>query len=526
MQLRNYQQKAINMTYDFIRKNPGKNPCIVMATGSGKSHIVGRLCADSYKYIKTLVLAPNKELVEQNYEKIIGHIDNAAPPVGIYSASIGLKIVDNVTVATIQSIVRNISGLGKIDLIIVDEAHLISHKQMGSYCKLVNELQKINKKLVVTGLTATPFRLGHGYIHHGKDAIFDKLIEPISIQALIDQGYLAPLRSKPTKFTIDTSSVKKRGGEFVEKELQLAVDIDKNNIRIAKEIIEKAGNSKHWLIFCTGVKHAEHMSTIFNELGIKSAYLHGGCLKKERESIVSSFRSGETTALCNCNILTTGFDYPDIDLIAMVRPTMSTNLYVQCAGRGTRIKSHTDHCKYLDFGGNVNRHGPITNLIPPKRSGKGTGEAPVKLCPQCSEILHLSCMLCPDCGFTFPKLNKLEKMRLSNADIMGIELSELEVKNWIWGKYTSKAGKNMIRVTYIPPFGTEPIYEYFPIFDVGPTGNMAIGRLKLIAKKAQVNILEADNVDNLCKIMTRAKCPNVVTWKRNGKYKNVVERFW
>lgn len=526
MQLYDYQQKTIDLTYRFIRNNPGKNPCIVLPTGSGKSHIIGKLCADAYRHISVLVLAPNKELVEQNHEKIIGYIDDAAPPVGIYSASLGLKIVDKVTVATIQSIVRNIDGLGKIDLVIVDEAHLISHKQMGSYCKLVADLQKMNSKLVVIGLTATPFRLGHGYIHHGKDTIFDKLIEPVGIQELIDQGYLAPLRSKPTKFTIDTSRVKKRGGEFIDRDLQLAVDIDINNVRIANEIISSAGSSKHWLVFCSGVKHAEHMCTIFNRLGIKSAFLHGGHSKKERESIISDLKSDNIMALCNCDILTTGFDYPDIDLIAMIRPTMSPNIYMQCAGRGTRLKSHTDHCKYLDFGDNINRHGPVTNLIPPRKSGKGTGEAPVKLCPNCSEILHLSCMLCPDCGFEFPQLNKLEKMRLSNADIMGVALSELEIKNWIWGKYMSKIGKNMIRVAYIPPFGTEPLYEYFPIFDVGPTGNMAIGRLKLIAKNAQVNIMDADTVSKLCEMMTSAKCPSVITWKRNGKYKNVVERFW
>lgn len=526
MQLRDYQQKAIDMTYDFIRKNPGKNPCMVLPTGAGKSHIIGKLCADAYKNIQTLVLAPNKELVEQNYEKIIDAIPGSVKPVGIYSASLNLKLIDRITIATIQSIVKDTSRLGIIDLIIIDECHLISHKKMGSYRKLIDQLKSINPKLVVVGETATPFRLGHGYIHHGADTIFDKLIEPIGISELIDQGYLAPLRSKPTRFSIDTSRIKKRGGEFIEKELQLAIDIDKNNVRIAKEIIEKSGSSIHWIIFCTGVEHAIHMSEIFNTFDVKSEYLHGGHTKNERDGILNRFKSGETTALCNCEILTTGFDFPDIDLIAMIRPTMSTNIYVQTAGRGTRLKSHTDHCKYLDFGGNVDRHGPITNLISPRRGGHGDGEAPVKLCPVCSEILHLSCMLCPDCGFKFPQLNKLEKMRLSNADIMGIELSELEIIGWIWAKYTSRSGKNMLRCTYIPPFGTETIHEYFPIFDIGPIGNRAIGRIKMIAKNAKVKLDDADNVDKLCKAMTSGVFPKIITWKRNGKYKNVSERFW
>jgi DNA repair protein RadD len=525
MQLRDYQQKSIDMTYDFIRKNPGKNPCIVLSTGSGKSIICGKLCADAIN-IKTLVLAPSKELIEQNYEKIVACIDSPAPPVGIFSASLGLKMIDHITVASIQSIIKSADKLGVIDLVIVDECHLISHKQMGAYRKLIDILQSKNKKLVVIGLTATPFRLGHGYIHHGADTVFDHLIEPVSFTDLVAKGYLAPLRSKSTGYMIDTSKVKKRGGEFIEKELQATVDIDKNNERIAEIIVQKSGNTKHWLVFCTGVKHAEHMSIALNNLGIRSAYLHGGHSKKERELIISEFTSGKIAALCNCEILTTGFDFPDIDLVAMVRPTMSTVIYVQAAGRGTRTKSHTDHCIYLDFGGNIDRHGPITNLIPPRRGGNGDGEAPVKLCPQCSEILHLSCMLCPDCGYVFPQLNKLEKLRLSNADIMGDSLSEIEIKGWMWTKYTSRAGKNMIRCTYLPPYGVDPIYEYLPIFDVGPSGNMALGRLKMIAKSANVNLMDADNVDVLCKIMTKAQSPSVISYKINKGHKNVVARIW
>ena len=351
--LREYQQRTIDQLYAWFEAGHHGNPCLVLPTGSGKSHIVAALCKDAlqnWPETRVLMLTHVKELIEQNAEKMRLHWPGA--PMGIYSASIGKKqLGEPITFAGIQSVRSKARMLGHIDLVIIDECHLVNHKDEGGYRKLLGELKAINPALRVVGLTATPYRLGHGLITD-KPALFDDLIEPVSIEELVFKNYLAPLRSKVTKAKLDTSGVHKRGGEFIESELQAAVNTDANNLAVVQEVIELAGERKAWLFFCAGVKHAENVAFVLSTIhGIPAACVTGETPKKEREQILADFKAGRLRALTNANVLTTGFDYPDIDLIAMLRPTMSASLYVQMAGRGMRVKSHTDHCLVLDFAG-------------------------------------------------------------------------------------------------------------------------------------------------------------------------------
>jgi len=158
----------------------------------------------------------------------------------------------------------------------------------------------------------------------------------------------------------------------------------------------------------------------------------------------------------------------------MMRPTMSASLYVQMAGRGMRVKSQADHCLVLDFAGVVEMHGPITNVQPPKKSaGDGEGEAPVKVCDACGELVHISAMTCPACGAAFPEPVK-KALVLRNDDIMGLEGKELEVSAWAWKEHTSKAsGKQMLAVTYYGGLSDAPITEYLPILHEGYAGDRA-----------------------------------------------------
>ena len=191
--LRPYQQKAIDDLYDWMRKKQG-HPCLVLPTGSGKSHIVAALCKDAIKSwpdTHILMLTHQKELIEQNAEKLRQHWPNA--PLGIYSASIGKKEIDQITFAGIQSVRNKAKLIGHIDLVLIDEAHLVGHKDEGGYRTFLNELEEINPSVRIVGLSATPYRLGHGLITD-KPAIFDALIEPVTITELVDDGYLSPLR--------------------------------------------------------------------------------------------------------------------------------------------------------------------------------------------------------------------------------------------------------------------------------------------------------------------------------------------
>ena len=235
--LRDYQQKTIDMLYDWLSNNEG-NPCLVLPTGSGKSHIVAALCKNAvqaWPETRILMLTHVKELIEQNAEKMRLHWKNA--PMGIYSASLNKReLREPITFAGIQSVRNRHVQIGHIDLCIVDECHLISHKDIGGYRKLIAELLLINPAMRVVGLTATPYRLGHGLITD-KPALFDALIEPITIVELIELGHLAPLRSKITNKKLLTDGVHKRGGEFIDSELQAVVDTLESGFRTV-EIID------------------------------------------------------------------------------------------------------------------------------------------------------------------------------------------------------------------------------------------------------------------------------------------------
>ena len=524
--LRDYQSRSISMLYDWFRKNSG-HPCLVLPTGSGKSWIIAELCRDAltnWPETRILMLTHVKELIEQDLEKLVTLWPDA--PVGVYSASIGRKELEHqITFAGIQSLRGKADKIGHVDLIIVDECHLISHKAEGGYRKLISELEAINPSLRVIGLTATPYRLGHGMITD-KPALFDDLIEPVTIEYLIYNGYLAPLRSKLTDARLSVAGVHRRGGEYIESELQKAVDKEDLNARVVQEVISLAGDRKAWLFFCAGVQHAYHIRDALKEQGITAETITGETSKKERERIIADFKAGKIQALTNANVLTTGFDYPDIDLIAMLRPTLSPGLYVQMAGRGLRPKSHADHCLVLDFAGVVETHGPITAVRPPPKKGEKEGEAPVKVCEKCQEICHAAVMICPACNNPFPAPEPKELM-LRNVDIMGIGGIEMAVDRWFWSKHTSQAsGKEMLKVSYRAGLAGHKVTEYLVVNHGGYAGEKALEALFHISKKAGVNTQEIECWDILISELNAGKPPSKIEYKQDGKFYRVLRRVW
>jgi len=526
MKLRDYQQRTIDQLYQWFAASNEGNPCLVLPTGSGKSHIVAALCKDALQQwpeTRVLMLTHVKELIEQNSEKMRLHWPGA--PMGIYSASIGKKqLGEPITFAGIQSVRNKSKELGHIDLVLIDECHLVNHKEEGGYRTLLAELKAINPALRVVGLTATPYRLGHGLITD-KPALFDDLIEPISIEELIHKGHLSKLRSKITMSQLNVDGVHKRGGEYIESELQAAVNTDSNNKAAVEEIIWQAVNRKAWLVFCAGVKHAQAIADEMNANGIVAACITGDTPKAERENILARYKAGEIRALTNANVLTTGFDYPDIDLIAMLRPTMSASLYVQMAGRGLRPKSHTDHCLVLDFAGVVSTHGPITNVQPPKKAGSGNGEAPVKVCDNCDELCAISALKCPACGNPFPPPAKKELV-LHLDDIMGVEGLELEVTSWAWRKHLSRtSGKEMLAVTYYGGLSDVPVTEYLPVLHDGYAGQKAAQQFVTIARQAGVE-KNAQGLDEAVASMKGSRPPSLIEYKKDGKFYRVIRREW
>lgn len=526
MMLRDYQQRTIDQLYAWFAAGNEGNPCLVLPTGSGKSHIVAALCKDAlqnWPETRILMLTHVKELIEQNAEKMRLHWPGA--PMGIYSASIGKKqLGEPITFAGIQSVRSKAKLLGHIDLVLIDECHLVNHKEEGGYRTLLAELKMINPAMRIVGLTATPYRLGHGLITD-KPALFDDLIEPVSIEELIHKKHLSQLRSKVTKSQLDVAGVHKRGGEYIESELQAAVNTDENNLAAVQEVIRLAGDRKAWLFFCAGVKHAHAVADVLNDCGVTAKCITGETPKAERENCLKEYKAGQIRALTNANVLTTGFDYPDIDLIAMLRPTMSPALYVQMAGRGLRPKSHTDHCLVLDFAGVVSTHGPITNVQPPKKAGSGNGEAPVKVCDNCDELCAISATTCPACGHPFPPPVKKE-LTLHLDDIMGIEGIEMEVTSWTWRKHLSRiSGKEMLAVTYYGGLSDVPVTEYLPVMHDGYAGQKAAQNFITIARSAGVHT-SAQGLDEAVASMKGSHPPSLVEYKKDGKFYRVIRREW
>ncbi|WP_352402952.1 DEAD/DEAH box helicase [Pyramidobacter sp.] len=541
-QLRDYQQRAIVMLYSWLARNAG-NPCIVAPTGSGKSWIIAALCEDILRQwpdSRILILSHVKELLSQDADKIVQAWPDA--PVGLYSAGLGHRDVDRITVAGIQSIWRRPEKLGKVDLAIVDEAHLINHSDSGMYRSLLKSLKEQNPLMRIVGLTATPYRLGHGLITEGENRIFDGLVEPVTIAELVAREFLAPLRSKLPAKTLDVEGVHKRGGEYVESELQLAVDTDANNAEIVRETISRAGDRKAWLFFCTGVEHAFHMRDELRQAGIPTATVVGDTPAAERAEILENFKSGQLKALTNVDVLTTGFDYPGIDLLAMCRPTLSPGLYVQMAGRGMRVAEGKADCLVLDFAGNVAAHGPITSVAIPKRK-RAAEKKPVRKCPECDEIVAANAKICPACGYEFPAPERKPQIMALHGrdDIMGIEPSEMELRGWFWSvQHSSRNGLPMLRVDYDSRDFVRSISvsEYLCLMHGGFAEQKGFKTLRYLMRCSGIAarypdamtlgvIKNEDELRELAQLMNEeSRSPAKVYCVREGKYYRVVSREW
>lgn len=529
MMLRDYQQRAIDQLYAWFEAGNTGNPCLVLPTGAGKSHIIAALVKDAlqnWPETRVMMLTHVKELIAQNAEKMREHWPNA--PMGIYSASMGRRcLTEPITFAGIQSVAKRGQEIGHVDLVIVDEAHSINHSQTGGYRQLIADLTAINPALRVIGLTATPYRLGHGMIHEGDDVLFNALIEPVQIEELVHRGFLSKLRSKHTSLTLDTAGVKKSGGEFIAAQLEAAVDTIDNNSRAVREIIGKGKDRKSWLIFCAGVGHAEHIAELMRAEGITCETVTGETPKAERERILDDYKAGRIRCLTNVNVLSTGFDYPGIDLLAFLRPTLSPGLYIQMAGRGLRIADGKSDCLVLDFAGNVSRHGPITAVEPPRKGRKGEGEAPTKCCPNCEEIVSANARQCPTCGHEWePPEAKVKNFILSNEDILGIEPQEMAVSGWQWRKHLSRtSGKEMLQVSYYGGLADPVVTEYMPVLHEGYAGEKARRQVVGIAVKSGASDM-SDDLADMAKVMNASKAPALLKFKRDGKFHRVIERVW
>jgi DNA repair protein RadD len=417
---------------------------------SGKTPVMATICRDAVQTWngRVLVLAHVKELLQQSVDKL----KQVCPDlkVGVYSA--GLKRRDTehaVIVAGIQSVYQRAEELGAFDLILVDECHLIPADGEGMYRQFLAEAKSLCPHLRVIGFTATPFRLDAGPICR-ENHFLNAVCFEVGIRELIRDGYLSKLVSKAGIVRADTSQLHVRAGEFVASEVEAVMDEAALVEAACAEIVELTKDRHAVLIFAAGVQHGRHVCQVLAEKhGVECGFVCGETPDGERDALLRRFR-GESTGLfqqhplkylCNVNVLTTGFDAPNVDCVVLLRPTMSPGLYYQMVGRGFRMHPGKTDCLVLDYGGNVLRHGPVDQVRAQHGAARGTGEAPAKECPDCRALIAAAYRVCPDCGHEFPKPEtKKHDDRAASHGVLSGEVidQEWEVRDVIYSVHTKK----------------------------------------------------------------------------------------
>jgi len=454
MELRWYQAEAVDAVWRHLREKNG-NPVVELPTGSGKSLVIGELVRQAVNNWngRVLILQHVKELIEQNATKVRALCPTI--PVGLYSA--GLKrrqTAEPVIVAGVQSVYDKADQLGLFDLVLIDEAHLVPESGDGMYRTLISDLKAANQDIVVIGLTATPYRTGNGPICT-PDGVLNAVCYSASVRTLILQGFLSKLIGRRAEHEIDTTGVHVRAGEYVEEEVEgrmLSV-VE----QAAGEIVHQCRDRKACLVFCQTVAHAEQVAAYILravqgrqaaarreaapardlfDLGADElaapvlpvvadwlddegrptdhlrryldtgretvAVLTGQTPADERAEVIRRFRAGQLKYLVNVNVLTTGFDAPNVDCVAILRATLSPGLFYQMVGRGFRLHEGKDNCLVLDFGGNIERHGPVDDIRPRVRGKAADAEPFEKMCPECRAVVHPAVRTCPGCGYVWP----------------------------------------------------------------------------------------------------------------------------
>lgn len=360
--LRYYQEEAVKKGIEFFNdKKNKKNSIIVLPTGSGKSLVIANIAKKLNG--KTIIFQPSKELLEQNFEKYISYGEHAE----IYSASANRKKISNVTFATIGSVVNKSFLFDEFKFCIVDECHLVSPNKGTMYKTFFDNLN-----LKVLGLTATPIRMKRYNfpIPHSKICMLDRMkpkffneyLHITQISEMKENNYFADLDYISFDFNRSMLKINTTGGDYTEKSISYALKTSNIIDKISNLFndIQKKGVIKHVLVFVSSIEDAFLLQ---KKIGInKIGIVTGSTNKKERKEILKSFKDGVLKAVVNVGVLTTGFDFPELDCIISARPTMSLGLYYQIVGRAVRPHLNKKKAYIIDFVGNYIKFGRVEDL--------------------------------------------------------------------------------------------------------------------------------------------------------------------
>ncbi|WP_293759858.1 DEAD/DEAH box helicase [uncultured Paraglaciecola sp.] len=385
--LRNYQTQAVNAALEHFR-NSDDPAVIVLPTGAGKSLVIAELSRLAKG--RVICLAHVKELVEQNHSKFLA----TGSPAGVFSAGLGQKnSTAKTTFASIQSLSASLDSFrSPASLIIIDECHRVGIDDSGQYNKTLTHFRTLNPSVKILGLTATPYRLGSGWIYqhhyHGytrpcMTSFFKKCIFELPLQHMVKDGYLTPpihydAAIAHYDFSLLTQSL---DGEQDTDDIALNELIHKHprvTKAVTEQILQLSQNRQGVMIFASTIDHAQEITGYLP--ADQTAFITGTTKIKQRDASIAAFKAKKIKYLVNVSVLTTGFDAPHVDVIAILRPTQSISLFQQIVGRGLRLSPGKNDCLVLDYTNNG------YNIFQPEIGEKKPTQDSVAVqihCPQC-----------------------------------------------------------------------------------------------------------------------------------------------
>lgn len=459
---REYQSRCIEIVYNnFFKKN---DQLVSLPTASGKTIIFTLLlkkCLEVFPELKACVLVNQVKLVTQTQDKLKLAIDETKT--GLYCGTLGEYNEDNeITVASIDTIWRSPRHF---NVIIVDECHNADHS--ARYQKFLADCLEINPKLKIVRFTATPFT-SKGFIF-GEDKPNKSIDFQIRMDEMINMKFIVAPKFTAPEVAFDVSGLKKRGGDYLQKELEDLTDDEEKIADQVEDAMKRLSGRKKVVWCCTSIRHAEIVQNEVRKYE-DCAIIHSKLSKREQQFELASFEKFGVRHISSVTMVSEGFDFPEIDAIVAMRPTRSPVLYVQLVGRGLRLFPGKEDCLFLDYGHIVENLGtPWNPAVNAKNDKKTEAELKCLICPSCRTINFLPRKTCSDCGFEFFDEEKPKKEHAKNLSRFAADWNfgvkekitfELPILGAEYDPdYVSKKGHDCLKCTFTTMKG--PIYKYF-----------------------------------------------------------------
>lgn len=537
IELRPYQQAAFAAIMQAIQKE--RYILAQAATGAGKTILFSALikhCMNTYQ-MRIGILAHREILVRQAYDKLLKVWPEGKDQIGLACASVS-QAVDlwrPVTIGSPQTLANKVRSMPPLDLLIIDECHRVPPRNVKSqYQKLLLKLEEYYPKMRVLGVTATPYRLGHGYIYGkkcrpGSVNWWEQLHCWVSIADLQERGFLVHLKAKEAEnIEDDLKHVSTSTGEYNLGQLGETMSRQCHLDSAVHAYQEYGEDRKHVVAFCVTIEHAELLRDAFRHAGYTATVIHSEMKKEHRQKAMTDFESGKCRVICNVGVLTEGWDCTSVDCILFCRPTMSPALYVQMVGRGLRIHEGKEDCLLLDLSGNCRKHGdvndPIVEVPTGAKKKDEEKQEPMRTCERCKTIFSIRYKCCPDCGWEPPKIEIEEKADVTMRDVKFINGPvPAKICSWNFNDFMSKAGNYMARLSLnvsAPDLSRLPLLvNHFLDFE----GNASFyGRDR--ARKDWIRLTGNEPPETVLEALSRRNeitMPEMISIKRSDKYFNV-----